>query len=148
MRLLFPEHAAEGLPFILEILFSSLLCVVPHFLFLVRCQKRSTVQRIPFFYSAVPADTQPSFLGLMGIEIEEGTMKRREDTALRIYFSSLPSLLFLGGDVRVAAMDALFTSSFSYSASLLSSSLPLSGSLLVSPSSAARCCTREQAAPS
>lgn len=81
----------------------------------------------------------------MGIEIEEGTLKPREDAALRIYFSSLLSLLFLGGDVRVAAMDALFTSSFSYSASLLSSSsLPLSG--LVSPSSAARCCTREQAA--
>ena len=48
VRLLFPAHAAEGLPFILEILFLSPPCVVPHFLFLVPCRKRGGFHSIPF----------------------------------------------------------------------------------------------------
>ncbi len=96
MRLLFRAHAAEGLPFILEILFLSLLCVVPHFLFLVPCRKRGSIQSIPFFYSAVPADTRLHSL-------DDGDKKKKKKKKAKrglelpvfIFLPSLPLFLSL-----------------------------------------------------
>lgn len=98
-RLLLPAHAAEGLPFILEILFLSLLCVVPYFLFLVPCRKRGSIQSIPFFYSAVPADTRLHALDwrrLREKKREKGVQsKERRTQTPRIYFPPFLSLLLL-----------------------------------------------------
>lgn len=86
MRLLFPVHAAEGLPFILEILFLFLLCVSPPFLFLVPCRKRGSIQSIPFFYSAVPAESRLHAL-------DDRDKKRRGYEAKRGL--NLPGFIFL-----------------------------------------------------
>lgn len=84
--LLFPVHAAEELPFILEILFLSLLCVVPPFFFLVPCRKRGSIQSILFFYSAMPADTRLH-------AVDDGDKQRWEFKARRGL--RLPGLVFL-----------------------------------------------------
>ena len=88
VRLLFPAHAAEGLPFILEILFLSPPCVVPHFLFLVPCRKRGGFHSIPFLLFCRASWHPPSCLGLMEIKKkkkkkEKREKKRRESKAKR-----------------------------------------------------------------
>lgn len=90
VRLLFPAHAAEGLPFILEIPFLCLLCVVPpFFLFLIPCWNKGSIQSIPFSYSAVPADSRLHALG-DGHKKDGNTKNKESKQAPRIYSPPLP----------------------------------------------------------
>lgn len=63
VRLLFPAHAAEGLPFILEILFLSMLRVVPTFLFLSPLLKERQQSKHPFLLFCRASWHPPSCLG-------------------------------------------------------------------------------------
>lgn len=145
MRLLFPAHAAEGLPFILEILFFCLLSAVPPFLFRVPCWNRGSIQAS--LSLILLCQLTPVFMPL-----DDGDKKRREYKTKRGHkltgFILLPCLSLLlvlthaetgaWGETSewqrcICFAPCLFTSSFSCSPSL-PSPLCLSLSLSLCPS--------------